>query len=247
MERVVIPPPIEAPPSIAGLQHCHSENFSREQAQAVSPAKNPQDEHDYIAQTLKESGYVILPSPLSRSLLEGLYHHFRSLDDAAFKQGGIGRKEDYQVNSEVRRDEIHWLSPEHPSTQAYLDWMEQLRLALNRSLFLALFQYECHYAYYPIGGFYRKHWDAFKGGMNRMVSTVLYLNPDWQPGDGGELYLYSDRDENERLEVIIPDYGKLVIFLSEDFPHEVKPVCQPRYSIAGWFRVRPLQVVKVVS
>lgn len=201
---------------------------------------------DGIAQHLQKFGYIVLPSPLPVSLLNDLLSHFQSLDDSVFKQGGIGRKGDYQVETQVRRDKIHWLTTNHPITRVYLDWMELLRLELNRYLFLGLFQYECHYAYYPVGGFYKKHWDAFKGDTNRVLSTILYLNPDWKPDDGGELYLYSDRDENELLEIITPNYGKLVIFLSEDFPHEVKPVLQPRYSIAGWFRVRPLQVVKVI-
>jgi len=31
--------------------------------------------------------------------------------------------------------------------------------------------------------------------------------------------------------------NRLVIFLSEEFPHEVLPANTHRYSIAGWFRV----------
>jgi SM-20-related protein len=210
----------------------------------VIPAKDHQ--FDCIPQQLQEFGYIVLPSPLPISLLNDLFSHFKSLDESVFKQGGIGRKVSYQVNTQVRRDEIHWLTPNHPITRTYLDWMELLRLELNRCLYLGLFEYECHYACYPVGGFYKKHWDAFKGGRNRVISTVLYLNPNWKPHDGGELYLYSSQDENELLEIITPEYGKLVMFLSEDFPHEVKPVFHPRYSVAGWFRVRPLQAVKVI-
>jgi SM-20-related protein len=113
--------------------------------------------------------------------------------------------------------------------------METLRINLNRHLFLGLFDYECHYAYYPPGAFYRKHVDAFKGDTNRILSAVLYLNPIWEPQDGGELVLYSNQEE--LLESILPSYGKLVLFLSQDFPHEVLPVSKSRYSIAGWFRV----------
>jgi SM-20-related protein len=39
---------------------------------------------------------------------------------------------------------------------------------------------------------------------------------------------------------VAPECGKLVIFLSEDFPHEVLPATQLRQSIAGWFRIKPL-------
>lgn len=33
--------------------------------------------------------------------------------------------------------------------------------------------------------------------------------------------------------------GTLVVFLSEEFEHEVLPAKRDRYSIAGWFRVNP--------
>src|SRR5690606_40843214 len=52
-----------------------------------------------------------------------------------------------------------------------------LRLYVNRHLFLGLYEYECMFAHYPAGAFYKKHLDAFKSGINRRLSTVLYLNP----------------------------------------------------------------------
>ena len=78
---------------------------------------------------------------------------------------------------------------------------------------------------------------AFKGQANRVLSVVLYLNPVWGCGDGGEMVLYSDTDPSAVLCKISPHAGTLVVFLSEDFPHEVLPALRDRYSIAGWFRV----------
>ena len=47
-----------------------------------------------------------------------------------------------------------------------------------------------------------------------------------------------DREEAEdAVELVLPELGTLVIFLSEDIPHEVLPAMRDRYSIAGWFRV----------
>ena len=64
---------------------------------------------------------------------------------------------------------------------------------------------------------------------------VLYLNSDWQSGDGGELVICPDSG----LEGIhfLPSGGSLAVFFSEDFPHEVLETTRTRYSIAGWFRV----------
>jgi SM-20-related protein len=36
---------------------------------------------------------------------------------------------------------------------------------------------------------------------------------------------------------VTPLMGTLVLFLSEDFPHEVLPATRDRYAIAGWYRI----------
>lgn len=202
---------------------------------SILPHLSDEDRFRQIAAQLETIGYVVMPSVLPETLIDSLLLHFKSLNTEEFKPAGTGRSIDYQVSRGIRGDEIRWLNGTHPAPRAYLDWIETLRLSLNRHLFLGLFDYECHYACYPKGGFYRKHLDAFKGNTNRVLSTVLYLNPIWEPEDGGELVLYSNQDE--RLESILPQYGKMVIFLSQGFPHEVLPVNKRRYSIAGWFRV----------
>lgn len=191
---------------------------------------------DDIARALATTGYMVLPQALPPALVDALFIHFKSLAVNDFRRAGIGKEIEHQVNAFVRSDAIAWLDGSHAATSDYLSWMEALRLGLNQRLFLGLFDFESHYAWYPHGAFYRKHLDAFKGQMNRVISSVLYLNPTWTPADGGELVIYNSDGERE-LERIAPQYGKLVLFLSEEFPHEVLPVNKPRYSIAGWFRV----------
>ena len=65
---------------------------------------------------------------------------------------------------------------------------------------------------------------------------VVYLNPNWGADDGGELVLYQNDADTEGLKVT-PLMGTVVLFLSEEFPHEVLPAQRDRYSIAGWYRV----------
>lgn len=210
---------------------------------------------DQIADALVSCGYIILPQALPASLVDGLLNHLHSLDETDFKRAGIGRQEDFQLDSSVRRDKIHWLQRNEPVEIEFLGWMEELRVALNRRLFMGLSDYECHYASYGVGAFYKKHLDAFKSPPailqvpvqvapiqmqpQRVLSTVVYLNPQWQPGDGGELLLYAE-DDVQLLESIAPEYGKLVLFLSEKFPHEVAVARRERHSIAGWFRVNAM-------
>ncbi len=146
--------------------------------------------YDLIADALAEKGYCILPQLLPAALNLALYHRVIQLDNDAFQRAGIGRELDFQLNSQVRRDETCWLDLSHPTDAAYIGQMAEFRLAINRRLFMGLFDYESHYAFYAPGAFYKKHFDAFKGQSNRVLTTVLYLNPDWQAEDGGQLLIY---------------------------------------------------------
>jgi SM-20-related protein len=114
--------------------------------------------------------------------------------------------------------------------------MQDLRLQINRNLFLGLSSYEAHFAHYGPGDFYKLHRDSFVGAANRVLSTVLYLNPEWQRGDGGILRIY-DRDGKQIIKELEPKFATMVIFLSEEIWHEVSPAKKPRRSVAGWFRI----------
>jgi SM-20-related protein len=120
---------------------------------------------------------------------------------------------------------------------------------LNQRLLMGLFSFESHFAHYAPGAFYRKHVDAFNhddnvGGARRVLSLVAYLNPDWQLTDGGELLIYED-SSTDPVVVIQPLHGTVVLFLSEEVPHEVAPALCDRYSIAGWFRVNGSSTARI--
>ena len=193
---------------------------------------------DQIAAALAGPGFIVLDQPLPESVLPGLISDLHA-QQARLKPAGVGRQGDYQLDQQIRGDAIHWLEAGNPAVTEFLCWMDKLRLAINQRLYLGLFDYEAHYAVYPPGAFYQKHRDAFKGNPGRKLSTVLYLNQEWDVMAGGELVLYDEAGVTP-LKKVAPEYGKLVIFLSEDFPHEVLPATQLRQSIAGWFRIKPL-------
>lgn len=196
-----------------------------------------------IATALQYKGYIILDDVLPAHLAQGLLAELDEQMDGGLRPAGVGRGGDYQQNRRIRRDKICWLQGRTPAAAEFLAWMEQLRVGVNRRLFLGLFDYEAHFALYEPGDFYQTHLDAFRDdkgtGPGRKLSSVLYLNPDWAPGDAGELVLYDEAGENV-LEVVAPTMGRLLVFLSEDFPHEVLAAQRERKSIAGWFRVNRL-------
>ena len=76
--------------------------------------------------------------------------------------------------------------------------------------YLGLQEFEGHAAIYPPGGFYKTHLDQFRGTSERSVTAILYLNPGWQPADGGQLRLYLDEACSEYRD-IAPRAGTLVV------------------------------------
>ncbi len=187
-----------------------------------------------IAEAIESNGYCILPVGMPEEVVLPLARQAEQAA-AAFTTAKVGRGESATKNKFVRRDKIAWIDGDTEAERRWMAWTERLRIYLNRRLMLGLFSYESHFAHYQCGDFYRKHYDAFKGESNRILSTVLYLNSGWTSEDGGELEIF-DAD-NHSLTKVTPLLGTLVIFLSEEFPHEVLLAQRDRYSIAGWFRL----------
>lgn len=189
-----------------------------------------------IAEDLAQRGLSVQPNALEPEVAHALRSEVTALDDGWFRQAGVGRLKNHHLNRFNRTDSVCWMDGRTDPSAQWIALADQLRLDLNRQLFLGLFSYESHYARYLPGDFYKRHVDAFRGQANRVVSTVLYLNPGWTPEDGGELVIYESAADQTGLRVT-PAFGTLVCFLSEEFPHEVLPAQRTRYSIAGWYRL----------
>ena len=81
----------------------------------------------------------------------------------------------------------------------------------------------------PGGSKYPLHIDNPQGlsvGDTRKLTCILYLNPDYKEGDGGELRIFlNSKDGNEKnvLEKVdlTPEGGRILMFFSDEIPHEV--------------------------
>ncbi|MGM0569239.1 2OG-Fe(II) oxygenase [Marinobacter sp.] len=194
---------------------------------------------DVIAADLSERGWLNLDARdrLGPLLLAELRQEVNILEKtAAMEQAGVGRGTDFTQDRSVRRDRIAWLNGQTPAQRQLFDFLEQVRTGLNRRLFLGLQRFEVHYASYQPGDFYRRHVDSFRGRASRVVSLVLYLNEDWRPEDGGELRVFNRESPDEICGGVMPDEGRVAVFMSEEVPHEVLPATRTRHSIACWFR-----------
>ena len=196
---------------------------------------------DALSLQLEAHGYVVVPEGLPQTVAEELLRYVDNVDASDFHRAGIGRGADEHANRFVRRDHIHWLHESRPDLAEWRSFTVALRTQLNRQLLLGLFSVEIHLARYSPGDFYKKHYDAFRGEANRIVSLVCYLNSNWAQGDGGELRLYTDA----MTVTVPPNYRSLVLFLSEETLHEVLPTNRERWSVTGWFRLNQSRLDRV--
>jgi SM-20-related protein len=201
-----------------------------------------QNRHPYskVVEDILEKGWCVLPDFLEREVAEELStESLRAWAEGEFRRAGVGRGKELAIREDVRTDHVMWLRDDAVtgSQQGYLNRLEDLRVELNRNLFLGLMDFEGHFAVYPEGGFYKPHLDRHRQTMDRVVTVILYLNPGWQEGDGGELRIWTTPGQKEGKDVLVrPRLGTLVCFLAGDFWHEVLPAGKTRASITGWFR-----------
>lgn len=193
-----------------------------------------------VVEDVATQGWSICDDFVDARLTQRLREHAAALHrQGEFKPAAVGAGERRAVRPDVRSDEICWLlDTSSPPLSEACALFEELRLALNRELTLGLFEHEIHYGRYAPGAHYARHLDRFTSDASRIVSTALYLNERWTEQDGGQLRLHLDAESPPRSIDLLPEAGRLVIFLSERFHHEVLPAERERFSLTGWFRAR---------
>ncbi|MCG3168114.1 MAG: hypothetical protein POELPBGB_03914 [Bacteroidia bacterium] len=205
---------------------------------ALTPLREmtpPEPVFNVLADNLAEKGWAVTDDLFSTDFLYALLQEEILLfKDGQFKQAGIGKGAEHKVVSEIRSDYVHWLDEEQLSElqQQFWQQMQEFKQFLNREFFLGLKDVEFHFAVYPEGSFYKKHLDRFQRDSGRTISCVLYLNKDWQAGDGGQLRIFN----KETYVDVNPVFGRFVCFKSDEIEHEVLPTKKERYSITGWMK-----------
>lgn len=109
----------------------------------------------------------------------------------------------------------------------------------------------------PGGSAYPLHIDNPRGvsaGDTRRLTCIVYMNPDYRVGDGGELRIFcgepgrgdpvgGETREGGGVVDITPDGGRMILFWSDEIPHEVLPTAPnadvsefeyDRYALTVW-------------
>lgn len=193
-----------------------------------------------VVDALVNPGWVVLPDFIPQETVRELQAQaYTQWNAGEFHAAGIGRGQELNVNESIRSDQVQWLErAEQGALADYQHFMEALRLNLNQALYMGLFEFEAHFAVYPPGAFYRRHLDNSRGTSARLVTAILYLNEDWKAADCGQLRLYTDGSDGGEYLDVFPEAGKLVLFHSTRFWHEVMPARRERFSLTGWLRAR---------
>ena len=82
------------------------------------------------------------------------------------------------------------------------------------------------------GGCFPLHFDGDPSLDDRVITAVLYLNPDWSESHGGHLQLVPFP---ERPVDVAPLFDRLVLFASHDTLHRALPSQNVRFCVTLWF------------
>jgi SM-20-related protein len=234
-------------------------------------------------QDLRVHHWCVIPNFIPQALQQDLVQDIRDLrgggdnqpiDECPFQRAAIGQDAANALNTNIRVAETCFIGPSSKLEQQQqqqsattggrsarttlytildtvrVDLQQQLHTPLDRSLT------ELLYAYYPQGGFYRRHRDAVtkSASVLRTYSLLLYLNRDWNTKvDRGALRLHFDSGGDERPATEEPSYrdieplgGTLVLFESDKIPHEVLDTNKERMVVVGWYN-RPVSVTDITE
>lgn len=185
---------------------------------------------------LENQGWVLLSDLFEDGFLDLLKDQFlHKLKEDVFSKAKVGKQNLRSLRDNIRRSKICWIEDWEESSEVefLFDFLNHLMVELNQHFLLSMKRFESQFAYYPMGGFYKKHLDQLKGGMHRQLTSIIYLN---DCDKGGELVIFNR--ENKRVIDLTysPKRGDMVLFFSSQIFHEVLPTQAPRLSLTSWLR-----------
>lgn len=189
--------------------------------------------------TLALKDYVVIDDFLPSDTLKAVLLFFEEQKEIGrLSPAKVGSAQNESRVAEIRTGFNFWIDKERDvQIKSFFDIADEIIQNIAQNLFLSLQGFEFHLAEYPTGGFYKPHIDQFDNRSNRMITLVLYLNPDWTNSDGGELKIHG---ENSIL--VEPIMNRVILFRSDVVLHEVVLSNNERRSLTGWFLKKPSNV-----
>lgn len=192
---------------------------------------------------IEESGFYTCDAFLDSDSVKNWKQYAEKLSEKnQFRESSIGKKGFDVKNVGVRSDKIVWIHEFSGETTSIGQWLNYFSDELKNYFRLPIDDIEAHFSVYSAGARYGKHIDNGIGINNRLFTFIFYLNPSWQPGDGGELVIYAPQDPAQEIHRVQPRGGTFVLFRSDLFHHEVLEARVPRFTFTGWLRRRDARI-----
>eukprot|EP00929_Paragymnodinium_shiwhaense_P074614 TRINITY_DN38196_c0_g1_i1.p1 TRINITY_DN38196_c0_g1~~TRINITY_DN38196_c0_g1_i1.p1 ORF type:complete len:398 (-),score=68.32 TRINITY_DN38196_c0_g1_i1:311-1504(-) len=162
------------------------------------------------------------------------------------------KAEEAFVNENLRSDRVSWVDKKDAGFEilgnlAVLlgtlvselsERLPELKCINSQTKFMAV----C----YPPGSRYTAHVDhdgVCEATKPRRLTAILYLNPSWVEGDGGELVMYEPASKEDQSSLqrppiakVAPLHNRLLVFWPDwRVPHEVSVASKERYAVTLWF------------
>ena len=162
------------------------------------------------------------------SLAEGglMREHRFQFAQAQFRKPHIYEVDMHDAALRVRAPDFDALFRENPVAEVLNGHQPQLQLTPGCDASTLKLQYNA-----GGGGCFPCHYDNAGRPNQRQLTCLVYLNHEWQPGDGGELELLPFLQPTIRIP---PKLDRAVLFLSDRVLHRVLPAAVPRYCFTLW-------------
>eukprot|EP00435_Cladocopium_sp_Y103_P048262 s157_g14.t1 len=222
---------------------------------------------ELLAKQLDEVGFVIIDDFLPENMARAVKASNMKLYEESEMQEGATTGGSERVGIPHRGDVLKWIGYDGESeasrcVSAFVDHIEQSMMAIGdaattvapevaQAVSSVKWRSETMLTCYPgkNRARYFRHTDN-SSGNGRLLTALVYLNENWQQGDGGELRLFypgaagrhagkdgisGKKNLKVRMEVE-PLWNRLLLFWSDDrSPHEVLSACKDRFAATVWF------------
>lgn len=199
---------------------------------------------DTLARHLTAHGYLVLDSFIAGDAAEQLERHVHRLHDEGILRPGeiAGDQSTWRTSRGDMVTSMPSKDPRCPSLAQHVSAVDALCAALKPHVpELAAYSGRSQpmLAVYPgQSTSYPRHVDN-PDGNGRILTCIIYLNSEWESGDGGELRLApawpADHARAAPFFDIAPLLNRLVLFWSDArMPHEVCPALKKRAAITLW-------------
>jgi SM-20-related protein len=189
-----------------------------------------------VKHDLERQAWSLIPSLLPKQQLDAALSIVeRKCKKDQFYQAKVGKDLNKSLRKHIRNSDISWvenseLGHDLSSVHHFYVYLMQ---EFNQYFYLSLKRWESQLAYYPQGGFYKKHLDQLRENKHRQLTCIFFLQDCLQ---GGELVLYQ-RENKAQIDAIVPSRaGSCVLFFSGEIYHQVLPTFSERISLTTWFR-----------